>query len=106
MIDPLTIPDEPTARAHADMIVVGEIDDNRKAMMWLSVAVGFFAFCLCMVTDPWNTSAASGLLVGGLGIGISFESAHQEFRTYDALSWNQRKVKASEILRRQRNSAD
>ena len=63
MIDPLTIDDEITARAHADMIFVESIEEMQ---------------------EPDRDIAWSG---------------------WDSLSWDQRKVKASEILRRQRNSA-
>ena len=63
MIDPLTITDEPTARAHADMIFVSSMEGRDEI------------------------------------------AQDAEWIRWEALSWDQRKVKASEILRQQRNSA-
>ena len=71
MIDPLTITDEPTARAHADMIFQGEMKAiEERVGEWLATEVSMAMW--------W---------------------------AWEALSWDQRKVKASEIIRRQRNSA-
>lgn len=71
MIDPLTITDEPTARAHADMIFQGEMKAVQEfAGEWLADDISLAMW--------W---------------------------AWEALTWDQRKVKASEILRRQRNSS-
>ena len=104
MIDPLTITDEPTARAHADMIYVGEIDRVRKVTVLVSVAPGVLAFSL-KFGGSWLTALLVGSVVLGAGVAIAFDIHRNAWRWWDSLSWDQRKVKASEIIRRQRNFA-
>jgi len=85
MIDP-RISDEAAERILADVTFYGEVNETR---LWVG-----------------RNAIGLSVLVAMCGFAVALDVARNSKRGWESLSWDQRKVKASEIVRSQRNSAD
>jgi len=89
----------------ADIIYQGEIDAARTWIYVLGSAAAVAVFGVVMVLWSWVYGALYGVCTFALGLWIADRRSLRMWEELDSLSWPERKVKASEIVRRKRNSA-